>query len=181
MAYLGASARRPGLRSVCRHRCRADLRWPTETRLHGWGGRTRTQKCRGKISLGKVAQISGDPAEFRPQKYSRSSCDGGRRSSGLVPGSRQDACAADADMIRRRPIQQYHYSLCAGLLHASRPVAPRIAFCGREGPAGSISPHRVSLQKLPSFVFGSTCTFVPLSDIANTLGGPAGARVTGDT
>jgi hypothetical protein len=25
--------------------------------------------------------------------YSRSSCDGGRRSSGLVPGSRQDACA----------------------------------------------------------------------------------------
>jgi hypothetical protein len=25
--------------------------------------------------------------------YSRSSCDGGRRSSGPVPGSRQDACA----------------------------------------------------------------------------------------
>ena len=25
--------------------------------------------------------------------YSRSSCDGGRRSSGRVPGSRQDACA----------------------------------------------------------------------------------------
>jgi hypothetical protein len=38
--------------------------------------------------------------------YSRSSCDGGRRSSGLVPGSRQDACAGrncrDAEMIRRR-------------------------------------------------------------------------------
>ena len=26
-------------RSVGRHRCRADLRWPTETRLHGWDGR----------------------------------------------------------------------------------------------------------------------------------------------
>jgi hypothetical protein len=36
VAYLGASARRPGLWSVGRHRCRADLRWPTETRLHGW-------------------------------------------------------------------------------------------------------------------------------------------------
>src|SRR5262249_24688703 len=27
------------------------------------------------------------------REYSRSSCDGGRRSSGPVPGSRQDACA----------------------------------------------------------------------------------------
>jgi hypothetical protein len=40
----------------------------TETRLRGWACKTRTQKCRRKISLRKVAQISGDPAEFRPQR-----------------------------------------------------------------------------------------------------------------
>src|SRR6516225_5651234 len=32
--------------------CRADLTRPTETRLHGWGERARTRKCRSeKISL----------------------------------------------------------------------------------------------------------------------------------
>jgi hypothetical protein len=59
--------------------------------------------------------------------YSRSSCDGGRRSSGLVPGFRRGClrwqelprCSADAEMIRRRPIQQYHCSLCAGLFPQS--------------------------------------------------------------
>src|SRR6266404_8736889 len=38
----------------------------TETRLRGWGGRTRTQKCRRKISLWKVARIPRIRAEFRP-------------------------------------------------------------------------------------------------------------------
>ncbi len=33
------------------------------------------------------------PPNSGRRDYSRSSCDGGRRSSGLVPGSRQDACA----------------------------------------------------------------------------------------
>jgi hypothetical protein len=34
----------PPIWSVGRHRCRADLRWPTETRLHGWGERTRSRE-----------------------------------------------------------------------------------------------------------------------------------------
>jgi hypothetical protein len=42
----------------------------TETALPAWACKTRTQKCRRKISLRKVAQISGDPAEFRPQRLS---------------------------------------------------------------------------------------------------------------
>src|SRR4029450_3347 len=33
-------------------------------RLHGWACETRTQKRRRKISLCKIAQISGDQAEF---------------------------------------------------------------------------------------------------------------------
>ena len=53
---------------------------------------TRTQKCRRKISLGKVAQIPVIQPNSGRRDYSRSSCDGGRRSSGPVPGSRLDAC-----------------------------------------------------------------------------------------
>jgi len=41
---------------------------PTETRLPGWPCRTRTQKRRRKLSLWKVAQIRGNPVEFRPQR-----------------------------------------------------------------------------------------------------------------
>src|SRR5215813_8460542 len=37
----------------------ACLKTTVETGLAGWGGRTRTQKCRRKISLCEVAQISG--------------------------------------------------------------------------------------------------------------------------
>src|ERR1700730_14471312 len=42
----------PSLRSLhlTPERCRADLTWPTETRLHGWACRTPTQKCRRKLS-----------------------------------------------------------------------------------------------------------------------------------
>src|SRR5262245_50167282 len=42
-----------------------------------------------KYPFERFAQISRDPAEFWPQRLS----DGGRRSSGPVPRSRQDACA----------------------------------------------------------------------------------------
>jgi len=38
--------------------------WPTETALAGWACKTRTQKCRRKLSLWKIAQICGNPAEF---------------------------------------------------------------------------------------------------------------------
>src|SRR5262249_57243711 len=40
-----------------------ELTWDVETRLTGWACKTRTQESRGKISLCKVAQISGDQAE----------------------------------------------------------------------------------------------------------------------
>src|SRR5262249_16330849 len=36
----------------------------TETRLRGWACETRTQKCRRKISLCKVGEISGNRGEF---------------------------------------------------------------------------------------------------------------------
>src|SRR5437016_11492490 len=42
--------------------------WLRETGLRGWACKTRTQKCRHKLSLCKSAQISGDPAEFWPQR-----------------------------------------------------------------------------------------------------------------
>ena len=42
--------------------------WLVETGLRGWACKTRTQKCRHKLSLCKSAQISGDPAEFWPQR-----------------------------------------------------------------------------------------------------------------
>src|SRR6516164_5070760 len=38
----------------------ANLKWPTETRLHGWACEIRTQKRRRKLSLCKVARISGN-------------------------------------------------------------------------------------------------------------------------
>jgi transposase len=44
-------------------RCKT-LEWASITRLRGWRERIRTQKCRRKISLLKVAQISGNPAEL---------------------------------------------------------------------------------------------------------------------
>ena len=40
-----------------------ELTWDVETRLTGWACETRTQKRRRKLSLCKVAQISGDQAE----------------------------------------------------------------------------------------------------------------------
>jgi len=39
------------------------LRGDRALQCHFWA-----QKCRRKISLWKVAQFSGDPAEFRPQR-----------------------------------------------------------------------------------------------------------------
>jgi hypothetical protein len=41
---------------------------PTETGLRGWACETRTQKRRRKLSLCKIAQISGDQAEFWPRR-----------------------------------------------------------------------------------------------------------------
>jgi hypothetical protein len=43
-----ATARQLTLGNVAR--IRADLTWPTETRLPGWACKTRTPKCRGKLS-----------------------------------------------------------------------------------------------------------------------------------
>ena len=54
--------------------------------------------------------------------YSRLSCDGGRVARAYCQDRGRmlalagiAAFSADAEMIRRRPIQQYHCSLCAGL------------------------------------------------------------------
>src|SRR6266566_2692932 len=43
-----------------------DKRVATETRLRGWACEIRTQKCHRKLSLCKIGQICGNPAEFRP-------------------------------------------------------------------------------------------------------------------
>jgi len=55
-----------------------------ETGLRGWADRIRTQKCRHKISPWKVAEISRNPPEFRPQRqFAFELRDWGVRSSGL--------------------------------------------------------------------------------------------------
>src|SRR2546429_9697037 len=41
---------------------------PQETGLPAWACKTRTQRCRHKLSPCKSAQICGDPAEFWPQR-----------------------------------------------------------------------------------------------------------------
>src|SRR5215831_3726948 len=55
----------------------ASSEYPSETGLLGWACRTRTQKCRRKLSLSKVAQISGAQPNFSHRDYSRLSCDVG--------------------------------------------------------------------------------------------------------
>src|SRR5262249_48403129 len=60
-----------------------------ETGLPGWACEIRTQKCRRKLSLSKVGQMSVDRAESGRRDYSRASCDDGSGSSGLVPGSQR--------------------------------------------------------------------------------------------
>ena len=53
----------------------------------------RTQKRRRKLSIERSHRFPGIQPNSGHRDYSRSSCDGGTRSSGPVPGSRQDACA----------------------------------------------------------------------------------------
>src|SRR5262249_20240036 len=60
-----------------------------------------------------------NPAKSDDRDYSRLSCGVGRRSSGLAPGCLRwqelPRFSADAEMIRRQPIQQY-YALHGRLL-----------------------------------------------------------------
>jgi len=58
------------------------------------------------------------------------------------------AFSADAEMIRRRPIQQYHCSLCAGLFPARRASVGSICSAERAAMRARvifISKHRCQL------------------------------------
>jgi hypothetical protein len=54
------------------------------------------------------------------------------------------AFSADAEMIRRRPIQQYHCSLCAGLF----PQGERL--CGLGGDCANLRPPRADDRRVAS-------------------------------
>ena len=66
---------------------------PTETRLPGWVGGLELRNVVAKYPFERSHRFLVIQLNCGRRDYSRSSCDGGRRSSGLVPGSRQDACA----------------------------------------------------------------------------------------
>src|SRR5262249_7224613 len=67
-------------------------------------------------------QISGDPAELRPQRlfafelrrWEAQLGPSARISAGCLRWQELPRFSADAEMIRRRPIEQCHCSLCAG-------------------------------------------------------------------
>src|SRR5215470_6304570 len=93
----------------------------------------RAARPENRLSISRLDVVHGqqiiplkdrtDLREFQPNSglgdYSRLSCDGGRRSSGLSARISAGCLrwlelpkfSADAEMIRRRPIQQYHCSL----------------------------------------------------------------------
>ena len=97
---------RPRQRQCLRY-CEAErfrgLKLTTSSNFDIWRGNTppaetnrdaeRTQKRRRKLSIERSHRFPGIQPNSGHRDYSRSSCDGGRRSSGPVPGSRQDACA----------------------------------------------------------------------------------------
>src|SRR5947208_3268108 len=77
-----------------RHR----LTWPKETRLRGWPCKTRTQKCRRKLSLWKVAEISWNQAEFWPPRPFALELRRWGYAARVYPA---DACVVVAQCLRR--------------------------------------------------------------------------------
>jgi len=93
-------------------------------RLRGWACKTRTQKCRRKFPFGRSHRFAGIQPNSGHRDYSRLSCDLGETQLG--PKDLSQAClrvrwqelprfSADPEMIRRRPFEQHHCSICAGL------------------------------------------------------------------
>src|SRR5262244_2480046 len=106
-----------------------------ETGLAGWRERTRTPKCRRKLSLSKLARILRIRAEFRPWRPLAFELQrrGYAARAGFCRDLQQAFCtdvghhaasprmhelaaiSFDQKMIRRRQSQQHHCSVCAGL------------------------------------------------------------------
>src|SRR6516164_5349139 len=76
-----------------RDRVRSFGGYNTETELVGWVGGLELRNAVAKYPFERSHRFPVIQPNCGRRDYSRSSCDGGRRSSGLVPGSRQDACA----------------------------------------------------------------------------------------
>jgi hypothetical protein len=134
---------------------------PQETGLPAWACEPRTQKCRQKLSVLKGRTNFPDPAELWPQRlFAFELRRGGNAAGGLMPGSQQRCLrggwsiaegqelprfSADPEMIRRRPNQQHHCSLCAGLFPPrervwwSRPAS--LTACSSP-PASALRPPR---------------------------------------
>src|SRR5262249_36980842 len=105
-------------------------------------------------------QISGDPASPGRRDYSRSSCDGGRRSSGLVSGSRQDAwelprffcrCRDDPAANPAIPLPRQRRVASAGFGWWRRHVAPARLRGVLACPSGNVGepPRRSAMAQRP--------------------------------
>src|SRR5262245_54827856 len=89
--------------------------WLVETRLR----EDSNSEMFAKYPFERSHRFPVNPAKSDDRDYSRLSCGVGRRSSGLAPGCLRwqelPRFSADAEMIRRQPIQQY-YALHGRLL-----------------------------------------------------------------
>jgi hypothetical protein len=95
-----------------------------------------------KYPFESSSQISGDPVEFRPQRlfvfelrwWEAQLGPSARISAGCLRWQELPRFSADAEMIRRWPIQQYHCSLCAGFPRHGQ-QACRLALLSRQRQA----------------------------------------------
>ena len=86
-------------KTLCRHTPKVGAECPNGARSDLCGGRsvmsvpTAISEMFAKYPFERSHRFPMNPAKSGDRDYSRLSCGVGRRSSGLVPGSRQDACA----------------------------------------------------------------------------------------
>jgi hypothetical protein len=126
----------------------AEQTQPTETRLRGWACRTRTQKCRRKLSLCKIAQICGKPGEFWPQR--RFAVELRRWPDAARARSQQASCAGSSPSRRIAQIAEI-----AAILRQRE-----LANCATQRPRGTPCRKQVTARKSP-ILFKAADTRVP--------------------